>query len=345
VVPLIVSGTVAFTVAVVATPMLSRWLVRHHIGQQIRDDGPQRHVVKAGTPTMGGVAIVVAVAGGYFAAHIGFAGGFTRSGILVVLVTAGAGAVGFADDMLKVRRRRSLGLSKRAKFAGQLLVAVGFGAGGMWWAHLSSQLSFTRVGELGIGLGAAGWIAWTAFALVGTANAVNLTDGLDGLASGSAAFAFSALAFIGYWEFRHPTIYHQAASYDLAIASIACAGATAGFLWWNAAPAKIFMGDTGSLAIGTAIAAIAFSMGLQLLLPILGGLYVIVTLSVIIQVVSFHLFGKRVFRMAPLHHHFELKGWPETTVIVRFWILAGLFTLSGLVAFYADYLVGKGELR
>ena len=178
--------------------------------------------------------------------------------------------------------------------------------------------------------------------IAATANAVNLTDGLDGLAAGSATFCFACLAVIGYWQFRHFAIYHVAAALDLALAAVALAGACLGFLWWNAAPARIFMGDTGSLSIGSGLAALCLLMNLDLLLPVIGGLFVIVTLSVVIQVVSFRVFHRRVFRMAPLHHHFELLGWPETTVIVRFWILAGLFAALGLGIFYGDFLsVGK----
>jgi phospho-N-acetylmuramoyl-pentapeptide-transferase len=183
-----------------------------------------------------------------------------------------------------------------------------------------------------------GWVLWAVFVIVGTANAVNLTDGLDGLASGSATFCFAILAIIGYWQFRHFSLYHVTSALDLALSSVATAGACLGFLWWNAAPARIFMGDTGSLAIGAALAALSLEMNLQLLLPVIGGLFVIVTMSVVIQVVSYRLFHRRVFLMAPLHHHFELMGWPETTVIVRFWILAGLFAALGLGIFYADFL-------
>jgi phospho-N-acetylmuramoyl-pentapeptide-transferase len=174
--------------------------------------------------------------------------------------------------------------------------------------------------------------------VVGTANAVNLTDGLDGLASGAATFCFAILAIIGYWQFRHYSIYHVTAALDLALAAVALAGACLGFLWWNAAPARIFMGDTGSLAIGAGLAALTLQMNLQLLLPVIGGLFVIETLSVLVQVISYRVFGRRVFLMAPLHHHFELLGWPETTVIVRFWILGGLFAALGLGLFYADFL-------
>ena len=185
-------------------------------------------------------------------------------------------------------------------------------------------------------------MVWATVVIAASANAVNLTDGLDGLAAGSSTFCFACLAIIGYWQYRHFAIYHVPDALDLALAAVALAGACLGFLWWNAAPAKIFMGDTGSLSIGSGLAALCLLMNLDLLLVVIGGLFVIVTLSVVIQVVSFRLFHRRVFRMAPIHHHFELMGWPETTVIVRFWILAGLFAALGLGIFYGDFLsVGK----
>jgi phospho-N-acetylmuramoyl-pentapeptide-transferase len=182
------------------------------------------------------------------------------------------------------------------------------------------------------------WVVWATVIIAAAANAVNLTDGLDGLAAGSSTFCFACLAIIGYWQYRHFPIYHVGDALDLALASVALAGACIGFLWWNAAPARIFMGDTGSLSIGSGLAALCLLMNLDLLLPIIGGLFVIVTLSVVIQVISFRVFNRRVFLMAPLHHHFELMGWPETTVIVRFWILAGLFSALGLGIFYGDFL-------
>jgi phospho-N-acetylmuramoyl-pentapeptide-transferase len=250
----------------------------------------------------------------------------------------GSAGIGFVDDWIKVRHRRSLGLNKRAKFGAQVLVALGFALAAEHWAGVNTHLSFTRYNSLGIDLGSVGWLVWAVFGVVGTANAVNLTDGLDGLASGAATFCFAILAIIGYWQFRHYSIYHVVSALDLALTSIALAGACLGFLWWNAAPARIFMGDTGSLAIGAALAALSLQMNLQLLLPVIGGLFVIITLSVVVQVISYRVFGRRVFLMAPLHHHFELLGWPETTVIVRFWILGGLFAALGLGLFYADFL-------
>jgi phospho-N-acetylmuramoyl-pentapeptide-transferase len=342
VISLMTSGGIALWVAALGTPVLIRWLSTKRIGQQIRTDGPSMHLAKAGTPTMGGVAIVAAVVLGYLMGHAGTDVVISRSGILVVLVTVAFGVIGFVDDFIKVRHRRSLGLNKRWKFTAQVAVAVVFAAFAEHWAHADTHLSFTRWSSFGIQFGAVAWVAWAAFIIVAASNAVNLTDGLDGLASGSAAFCFACLAIIGYWQFRHFAIYHVTSALDLALASVALAGACIGFLWWNAAPARIFMGDTGSLAIGSGLAALCLLMSVQLLLALIGGLFVIVTLSVVVQVVSYRVFGRRVFRMAPLHHHFELLGWPETTVIVRFWILAALCCAFGLGVFYADFLQVSG---
>ncbi|MGH9029088.1 MAG: phospho-N-acetylmuramoyl-pentapeptide-transferase [Acidimicrobiales bacterium] len=340
---LMASGGIALWAGALCTPFLIRWLGHRHLGQQIRDDGPFMHLVKAGTPTMGGVALVAALVAGYLLAHAGTHVAFSRSGLLVVLVTICAGAIGFLDDWIKVRHKQSLGLTKRGKFGALVVIAVGFALADEHWAGVNTHLSFTRWDSIGIDLGGIGWIVWAVFVIVGTANAVNLTDGLDGLASGSATFCFAILAIIGYWQFRHYSIYHVFPALDLALSAVAAAGACLGFLWWNAAPARIFMGDTGSLAIGAALAALALQMNLQLLLPVIGGLFVIETLSVVIQVVSYRVFHRRIFLMAPVHHHFELLGWPETTVIVRFWILGGLFAALGLGLFYADFLASTAH--
>ena len=267
---------------------------------------------------------------------------FSRSGALVILALVGAGLIGFADDWIKVRHRRSLGLYKRAKFGAQIGLGVLFSLLAVYWAHASTTLSFTRYDSIGLHMGTGLWVVWATVVIAASANAVNLTDGLDGLAAGASTFCFACLAIIGYWQYRHLGIYHVPDALDLALAAVALAGACLGFLWWNAAPAKIFMGDTGSLSIGSALAALCLLMNLDLLLVVIGGLFVIVTLSVVIQIVSFRVFHRRVFLMAPLHHHFELMGWPETTVIVRFWILAGLFAALGLGIFYGDFLsVGR----
>lgn len=335
---LMVAGGIALWVAALLTPLLVRRLAARRIGQHIRDDGPATHSVKAGTPTMGGLVIVVAVALGFIFGHLGTDVQFSRAGVLVILAVVLFGFIGFLDDIIKVRNKRSLGLNKRAKMALQLGFGLLFAELAVHWAHTSTTLSFTRYSLPGWQLGEVGWVLLAILVLAGTSNAVNLTDGLDGLASGSATFCFTVLAIAGYWMFRHPDIYHLSSALDLGLASVALMGACLGFLWWNAAPARIYMGDTGSLSIGAGLAALCLLMNVDLLLPIIGGLFVIETLSVIIQVISFRVFGRRVFKMAPIHHHFELLGWPETTVIVRFWILAGLLAALGLGIFYADFL-------
>ncbi|MCU1489359.1 MAG: phospho-N-acetylmuramoyl-pentapeptide-transferase [Acidimicrobiaceae bacterium] len=334
------SGGIALLVAGFGTPILLRWLRRRHIGQQIREDGPAIHLVKAGTPTMGGIAIIVALVAGYLLGHLGTHVPFTASGGLVVGAVVLAGGVGLLDDWLNVRRRRSLGLNKRWKFGLLGVVAVGFSIAAMNFAHVHTTLAFTRYNLPGVELGEVGWVIWATFVIVAEANAVNLTDGLDGLAAGSSAFSFICFALIGYWDIRHGhlRLYSVPDGLDLALVAVALAGACVGFLWWNAAPARIFMGDTGSLAIGTGIAALAVMLNLELLLPVIGGLFLVVMLSVVIQIVSYRVFHTRVFRMAPLHHHFELVGWPETTVIIRFWIFSALCCALGLGIFYADFL-------
>lgn len=335
-----VSGGSAFILCILGTPMLMRWLRLRRIGQHIREDGPASHSVKAGTPTMGGIAIVVGVVGGYAVGHVDTAVRFSRTGYLVMLAVATFAIIGFLDDWLKVRNKRSLGLNKRGKMAGQIAAALVFAELAVHWAHVSTTLSFTRQQTPGIHLGQSGWVVLAVVVLVGTSNAVNLTDGLDGLAAGSATLCFAVLAIMGYWVFRHLSIYGvlPASALDLALCSVALAGSCLGFLWWNAAPARIIMGDTGSLAIGSGLGAVCLLLNLDLLLPIIGALFVLETLSVIVQVISFQAFGRRVFRMAPIHHHFELLGWPETTVMVRFWILAGLFAALGLGIFYGEFL-------
>jgi phospho-N-acetylmuramoyl-pentapeptide-transferase len=331
------SGGVAFLFSLLVTPGWIRFLKARSLGQHIQEDGP-RHQHKAGTPTMGGAVIVLAAVLGYFMGHVGTSIVFTRSGVLVVLVIIASGVLGFVDDYLGIRNARNLGLNKRGKLAGQLLIAGGFAVLALTWVHTSTNLSFTRVSLPGWNLTGAGWFFLAVFIIVATSNAVNLTDGLDGLAAGSATFCFGVLAIIGYWQFRHFEIYRLHAALDLGLVAVGLVGACLGFLWWNAAPARIFMGDTGSLAVGTGLGALCLLMDLDLLLPIIGGLFVAVTLSVIVQVVSFRLFGRRVFRITPLQHHFEHLGWPEITVIVRFWILAGLLAMLGLGIFYGDFL-------
>jgi phospho-N-acetylmuramoyl-pentapeptide-transferase len=341
---LLVAGGVALWMAILTTPVLISFFRTREIGQHIREDGPASHSIKAGTPTMGGLALVLAVVVGFAVGHLGSQIAFSRAGFLVVGVIVAFGIIGFLDDWIKVRHKRSLGLNKRAKSGAQILVAVTFAELALHWAHTSTALSFTRAAVPGINLGQVGWVVFAVLVMVGTSNAVNITDGVDGLAAGSSTFCFGVLAIMGYWIFRHLSIYHvpKTSAIDLALVAVALAGACIGFLWWNAAPAKIIMGDTGSLSIGAGLAGLCLMLNLDLLLPIIGGLFVMETVSVIAQVISFRVFHRRIFRMAPIHHHFEIGGWPETTVIVRFWILGGLFVAIGLGLFYADFLRHTG---
>lgn len=350
VIRLLMAAAIAFVVSLAGTRLLIELLTRRHIGQPIREDGPSGHVTKAGTPTMGGVAIVGATVLAYVLSSLvlratGRGSVFTYSGILVVAAVVGAGLVGFVDDWIKVTRERNLGLNKRAKVLGLIVVAIGFPVAMVTLTAQHTTLSFVRYDLPGWELGEVGWVAFAALLILATTNAVNLTDGLDGLAGGSATASFGAFVVIGFWAFRYgpdygaDNIYDVPHALDLATVAAALAGACLGFLWWNAAPARIFMGDTGALAIGAGLAGLALALNTQLLLVVIGGLFVMETVSVILQIGAFRLFGgRRVFRMAPLHHHFELGGWPETTVIIRLWIVAGVVTALGLGAFYFDFL-------
>lgn len=341
-VALLLAASLAMLTSLIGTRFLIRWLILHGVGQPIHEDVPQGHTVKAGTPPMGGIAIVTASVIGYLAAHVRSGLLFTRTGLLVMAAIIGAGGVGLLDDWIKVSNERNLGLSKGAKTAGLLVVAVGFAVAVVAWTDVETTLSFTRWNSPGWDLGELGWITWAILLIYATTNGVNLSDGLDGLAAGSAIFVFSCLTVVGFWALRHYDTYQINHALDLAVVAAAMVGACAGFLWWNAAPARIFMGDTGSLAIGAGIAGLVLTLNVQLLLPIFGALYVAESLSVILQVGSFRLFKRRVFRMAPIHHHFELGGWPETTVIIRFWLLTGLAAALGLGLFYADFISTGG---
>ena len=337
---LLLATGIATLVSWAGTRVLITALTRRRIGQPIHEDVPEGHTVKAGTPTMGGVAIVAGALAGYIVSDL-YDAVFTWRGLITMGAITGAGIVGFLDDWLKISNERNLGLNKRAKMIGLLLVAGGFAGAMLWLTNVATTISFTRFNDLGWELGKAGWAIWAVLLILGASNAVNLTDGLDGLAAGSGALVFAAYVFVGYWIFRHPG-YGISVGLDLAVVAAAMMGACAGFLWWNAAPAQIFMGDTGSLAIGTGLAALALSSSTALLLPIVGAIFVLETVSVIIQVVAFRTTGRRVFRMAPIHHHFELRGWPETTVIVRFWMITGACTALGIALFYREFLRAEG---
>ena len=345
---ILIGATVALLLSLIGTPLVIRFFRRHGYGQLIREDGPQAHLTKRGTPTMGGTAIIIAGVLAWVVAtlvqwlgvreQVPFVDAWSAGGALAIIVFAGMGAVGFLDDYIKIRRNRSLGLTKTAKFVGQALVAGVFAIGAEYVAETSTSLSFIGLTQVDFGRF---FVLWCFIMLAATSNGVNLTDGLDGLAAGSAALLFGAYTVIAFWQFRNPEIYSAEVvlhADSVAIVAAGAMGACLGFLWWNAPPAKIFMGDTGSLAIGGLLAALAVLTETELLLVILGGLFVIETASVVLQVASFRLFKRRVFKMAPLHHHFELSGWEETTVIVRFWIIGGLAVAFGLGLFYAEFL-------
>ena len=340
---LLVAAGVALALSLVGTKGLITVLQRRHIGQSIREDGPQHHSTKAGTPIMGGIAIVLSAVLAWAVSDLsGLV--YTRRGLLCMGAIVGAGVVGLVDDGISVFRERNLGLSKRAKTIGLLLVAVGFAVGMLAFTNVKTTLSFTRWDLPGWEIGSVGWVVMAVLVFYAMSNAVNLTDGLDGLAAGSSIFAFAAFTVIAFWGFRHTDVYSDESFLDTAVVAAAMLGACAGFLWWNAAPAKIFMGDTGSLAIGGGLAALALSTNTVLLLPVIGGVFVMETVSVVLQIGSFRLFGRRIFRMAPLHHHFELGGWPETTVIIRLWIVGGLFTALALGLYYADFVSLPGAI-
>ncbi|MCY3849496.1 MAG: phospho-N-acetylmuramoyl-pentapeptide-transferase [Acidimicrobiaceae bacterium] len=333
---LLIAAAVSMMVSLFGTRLLLKWLTEHKIGQPIRSDGPEGHHTKAGTPTMGGVAIVAGAVLGYVISDF-FGGIYTVRGIFVLMCIVGGGAVGLLDDWIKVVAARNRGLNKRAKIIGLLVVAVGFAFLMTEFTSVHTTLSFTRFDNPGWELGRIGWMLWAVLLIIATTNSVNLTDGLDGLAAGAGVICFAAFTLIAFWQFRHLENYSNPAALDLAVISAAMVGGIVGFLWWNASPAQIFMGDTGSLAIGSGLAALSLSTSTHLLLPIIGGLFVLETVSVILQIIVFHRFGgRRLFRMAPVHHHFELAGWPETTVIVRLWIMSGLCTAVGLGIFYRD---------
>ena len=340
---LLLGGGLGFLSCLLGMPMLIRWLATHGIGQPIRNDISQ-HQKKSGTPTMGGIAIVAAAVIGYVVPHfIRNDAKFSRGGLLVLFALVGGGVVGLIDDWIKVTHKRSLGLNKRMKILGQLAVAMIFASLAFTWAHVRANIGFTRYDLPGIGVPRGVWIAFAIVTMIGFSNGVNFTDGLDGLAAGSSIYAYSAYVVMCFWMFRHGNVYRVPQALDLAILAAALAGSCAGFLWWNAFPARIFMGDVGALALGSAFGALAVVTYTQLLLPILGGLFVLETVSVVIQIFSFHAFNKRrVFRMAPIHHHFELGGWPETTVIVRFWIIALFCVAVALAIFYADFIALGG---
>jgi phospho-N-acetylmuramoyl-pentapeptide-transferase len=356
----LISGGIALVLALLGTPLFIRFLVRRQYGQFIRQDGPTAHFTKRGTPTMGGVVIILATLLGWGAASLVTRNVPSASAVLVLFLMTGLGVVGFLDDLIKISRQRSLGLSARSKVIGQGLVGVTFAVAALQFPNsnfrtpASTRISFIR--DTGLDLAFAGatlglilFVIWANFLITAWSNAVNLTDGLDGLATGASLIVFGAYVIVCVWQSNQtcqsiltagPRCYETRDPLDLAVVAAAITGACFGFLWWNASPAKIFMGDTGSLALGGALAGLSILSRTEILAAIIGGLFVVIVLSDVIQIGFFKLTGRRVFKMAPLHHHFELSGWGEVTIVIRFWIIAGLFVAVGVGVFYAEWVAG-----
>ena len=327
------SAVTALLLALLLGPPMIRFLKHRQIGQSIREEGPKTHRAKAGTPTMGGLLILLAVV----VATLLWMDLSNRFVWIALATLLALGLVGFADDFVKLTRRRSLGLSGRGKLLPQFLVALLVAWAIETWAGqgaISDVVTFPFLKRIALPLGAF-YIPFVALIVVGSSNAVNLTDGLDGLAIGAVGIAAGTYAILSYVTgnavtARYLQIPFVPRSGELAVFAGAIVGSSLGFLWFNCHPAEVFMGDVGSLPLGGAIAAVAVMTKHEILLAIVGGLFVLETLSVIVQVVSFKTSGRRVFRMAPLHHHFELAGWEESRVIIRFWIVAILFAVMGL---------------
>jgi phospho-N-acetylmuramoyl-pentapeptide-transferase len=332
-VPVLIAGLIAMVAAVVIGPTFIELLRARNIGQQIRTEGPATHVVKQGTPTMGGLLILASAIVPFL-----FLSQYTAEGMTVLFMVLGCALIGFTDDYLKVRRRHSLGLPGRWKMIG--LVAVTVGAALL----LNESASFTTDMYVPV----VGWtvdLSWGYYIVLflvigGTVNGANLTDGVDGLAAGTVMImllTFLAIAGIAWLRSGDPGA--RSDTYlDIATLAAALIGGTIGFLWYNAFPAEVQMGDTGSFALGGAIAGFAVVTGTEILLPLIAGIFVIEVMSLIIQVVSFKRTGKRVFLMAPIHHHFEMKAWSETKIMVRFWVICAIFCASGFALFYRDFL-------
>lgn len=350
----LIAGVVGLVGTLGGTRFAIAVLVKKGYGQLIRDDGPTSHHVKRGTPTMGGLVIIVATVAGYAVAKVATGYEPSASALLLLFLFVGLGAIGFLDDWIKVAKQRSLGLRSKAKMIGQVTVGLVFAVLAIGWEDENGQTPITH--SISFTRDIPGWtlptgllIVWVLLMIAGASNGVNLTDGLDGLATGASVMVFGAYILINVWQSNQscfltenaPKCYEVRDPLDLAVVASAVAGACFGFLWWNTSPAKIFMGDTGSLSLGGLMAGFALMTRTELLLLIIGGLFVLITLSVILQVGYFKLSGgKRIFRMAPLQHHFELKGWAEITIVVRFWIISGICVASGIGLFYWEWVVG-----
>jgi phospho-N-acetylmuramoyl-pentapeptide-transferase len=328
----LVAALVALIVSIVVGPKFIAFLRRNEFGQHIREEGPAHHFAKQGTPTMGGLLIL-------FAATIAFlpVSEFRLQALTVIFATLACGAIGFIDDFIKLTHRRSLGLSGRWKLLllGAVTVVIGFAAHHL---RLSTDV-YVPIADVSVPLSWA-WYPFLFLVLGGAANGTNLADGVDGLAAGTAVialFTFTAMNVVSYVRSSSNPAQRNLTKLDLAIVGAALIGAGVGFLWYNAFPAEVIMGDTGSMALGGALATFAIMMKVELLLLLIGGIFVIEALSVMIQVFSFKRFGRRVFLMTPIHHHFEMKAWSETKITVRFWIVAGLLCSAGFALYYRYY--------
>lgn len=355
---ILIAVGISLTVSILLTPALIRLFTKQGFGHEIREDGPPSHKTKRGTPSMGGLAIVAGIWAGYFGTHlVGLlfhADGPSASGLLVLGLATALGGVGFIDDLIKIRQSRNLGLNKTAKTVGQLAAAILFGLLVLNFRNAdgltpgSPELSYVR--EIAtVTLSPLVFVIFVVILVSAWSNAVNLTDGLDGLAGGSMAMVSAAYVLITFWQYRNACAtapglgcYNVRDPLDLALIAASTAGACIGFLWWNAAPARIFMGDTGSLALGGVIAGLSVTSHTEVLAIVLGALFVAEVTSVVIQILAFRTTGRRVFRMAPFHHHFELVGWAETTVIIRFWLLTAIACGLGVALFYGEWLSAIG---
>ena len=345
------------------TPLFARTFRRLKLGQFIRADTPTAHVMKRGTPSMGGIVFITASIVGYLVGHLVGGDSVSGVGLLTLAMMAGLGFIGFIDDFLKVKRQNSIGLAGGYKILGTVIIAIIFGIIALTYrdanerAPASTAISFVRdlnfdfVTVFGVTAGITIFIIWIVLITTATTNAVNLADGLDGLAAGSSIFAIGSYVIIGFWQSNQSCFstkiqvanlfkcYTVSRPLDIAVVAAAIVGSLIGFLWWNTSPAQIMMGDTGSFGLGGALAALAILSRTELLLILIGGLFLIITGQVIVQRIYFKATrGKRIWRASPLHHHFEMKGWAEVTIVVRFWIISGLFVAAGVGTFYLEWL-------
>jgi phospho-N-acetylmuramoyl-pentapeptide-transferase len=345
VIALAIASAIAAAVALFATRALIGLLAERGVSQPILQQNSANAVVpphqhKAGTPTMGGLAILAAALAGYLISHVRAGVVFSDQTLVVIAGILAMAGFGLVDDMLKIRARQNRGVYWKVKGMVSYLMSLGIAAVLVSTTDIDTRLSLTRADLPGWELGPVLWVFWGGTMIFATTNAVNVTDGLDGLAAGSALLGFVAFAGIAFWALRNPSIYGDVVNpYDLAVLAASFAGACGGFLWWNAAPARIFMGDVGALALGTALALFALTTNTQLLLLLICGINAVEAGSVGLQMVVFRASGRRrrLFRLSPIHHHFELAGWPETTVIIRFWLISGACVAAAVAIFVADF--------